>query len=452
MRRFRPYTALGLLLTASLPVHSQERASERAGVDLFDFRSSEARPDPETLAGPPTLYRAAEAKLSENAFDPAAEMPLRRMEAAVQSIFNLPSLRFQRAVTQRILAGPQWGDVLIAEWAVDEPLGKGSIILIDTPYFSDYMLRLSGCKIGSRADLADFLRTLVLSWRPIAPLPRQNQVVQMQWPAPTMALPASFPRVAYFQGSQLGTSPFLFISDFRFSGRLEGKEWYLHFGIGKSNAVNPPSGEPSTVPAFIPERFPQLTDLVKSWGAGEIRHEVGHEVRPFEATPSFTDRRDQILIAELARRGLPDEQVADLLTDVQPVPENYELRLGSFIRGYEAGKGSWLDLFGPALKAYEGVGPLADSTVLNLFADAGRRSCPLEVEQQALDTLRKGVFSRGPFSYLGKCSTSLQTVATLEGLSAGDETFEKSKAGAIAMIRQRIANPGKRPLRPAPAK
>jgi hypothetical protein len=68
------------------------------------------------------------------------------------------------------------------------------------------------------------------------------------------------------------------IADSGFDGILEGKEWYIHFAIG--NNYN--AGLRDGTLGFIPERFPLLTDLVKSWGSGQIRREVGHEVRPFE--------------------------------------------------------------------------------------------------------------------------------------------------------------------------
>jgi hypothetical protein len=399
-------------------------------------------PDP-----PDVIYRNAEAKFSQLAFDPAAEKLLRGAEAVTKAVFNVPSLHFEKAVTERVLSRPQWGDVLIAEWSIDEAFGKGTIILTATPYFSDYAMRLSDCKIGSQAELAAFLQAFIGRPGSKAPLDTANKAVQMLWPKPTVGY--SFSGVPFFAGSRLGTSQLPLIADFNFWGQLRDKEWYLHFGIGKSYST----GGVSAGLAYIPERFPPLADLIKSWGSGQIRREVGDPVKPFEGVPAFTDRRDQILIAELARRGLSDEQVADLLTDVHPAPKSYGLRLRSFIGGYvDSGKGPWLAVFAPALKAYEGVGPAADAGVLELFSDAGRLSCPASVEQQALDVLKKGVFSRGPFAYLGRCSTSLQTVAALESLSPGDEAFEKSRAGVIAMIRQRIANPRKGPIRPGQAK
>jgi hypothetical protein len=145
--------------------------------------------------------------------------------------------------------------------------------------------------------------------------------------------------------------------------------------------------------------------------------------------------------------------MSDLLTDVKPIPEDYKMRLQSLIGGYIAsGKGPWLDVFQPALKAYDGVGPLADDAMFDLFGRALNQGCPAAVEQQAIDVLKKGVFSRGPLGYLGRCSTSLQTITTLEGLSTGNEAFEKSRTGAIAMIRQHIANPRRFPVKPSVAK
>jgi len=269
--------------------------------------------------------------------------------------------------------------------------------------------------------------------------------VSFQLPPTTVSVHQNFSAIPLFSRSRLGTQSTPMIAAFSFTGILEGKEWYIHFGIG--NNYN--AGARDGTLGFIPERFPLLTDLVKSWGSGQIRREVGREVRPFEGVPAFTEGRDTILIAELARRGLSSEEMSDLLTDVRPIPDEYRSRLQSLISGYLAShKGPWLDVFEPALKAYDSVGSAADAAMFDLFGRALNQGCPTAVEQQALDTLKKGVFSRGPFAYLGRCSTSLQTIAALEGLSPRDDAFEKSKAGAIAMIRQHIANPRRFPVKP----
>jgi hypothetical protein len=458
--------ALGLgLIGPNVPVRSQERPQGAPPPEPFDFKSSGAGPSQGVLDGPRMAYRAAEAKFSGNAFDPGAERLLRGMEAFTTRVFNVPSLHFERAVTQRVLSGPQWGDVLVAKWSIDEAFGKGSIILTNTPYFSDYSMRLSDCRVESQAGLIAFLHALMAprgggappgkeaTPAPPAPAPASASTTRapagFHLPPTSVSVPASFPAVPYFQGSRLGTQSTPMIADFGFAGILDGKDWYIHFGVG--NNYN--AGARDGTLGFIPERFPPLTDLVKSWGSGQIRREVGREVRPFEVVPAFTYGRDEILIAELARRGLSGEQMSDLLTDVKPTPEEYKSRLQSLISGViQSGKGGWLDVFQPAVKAYDGLGPIADAAMSDLFGRAANQGCPAAVEQQALDVLKKGVFSHGPFAYLGRCSTSLQTIATIEGLSPGDDAFEKSKAGTIAMIRQHIANPRRFPVKPGAAK
>jgi len=427
------------LIALGPPVRSQAVA----GQEQFDLRVSGPSPDQQAPNGPAmprAMYRATEAKLSENSFDPAAERLLHGMEAVTRRVFNVPSLHLQRDATQRVPSGQQWGDVLIAEWGIDEAFGKGSIILTNTPYFSDYTMRLSDCKIESQADLLAFLNALMAPRRGGAPQGQQTAPTPsssvpasvattrafagFELPPTTVSVPANFPAVPLFSGSRLGTSSTPMIAAFSFTGMLEGKDWYIHFDIGNNYNAGPRDG----TLGFIPERFPPLTDLVESWGSGQIRREVGREARPFEGVPPFTGGRDQILIAELVRRGISGEQMSDLLTDVKPIPEEYKSRLQSLIGGYlESGKGPWLDVFQPALKAYEGAGFVADAAMLDLFGRAANQGCPVPVEQQAIDVLKKGVFSRGPFAYLGKCSTSLRTVATLEGLSPGNEAFEKSK-------------------------
>jgi hypothetical protein len=200
------------LIAPSLPTYSQELA----GQEPFDFSVSGPAPDRAVLSGPTmpqVMYRAAEARFSENVFDPAAERLLRGMEVVTKRVFNVPSLHFQRAVTQRVLSGPQWGDVLIAEWSVNEAFGKGSIILTNTPYFSDYTMRLSDCKIASQADLVVFLHALMAPRGGLAP-PGKEAAPASPAPAPasaatTRGVPCRFPASANWRlrARELSRSP-----------------------------------------------------------------------------------------------------------------------------------------------------------------------------------------------------------------------------------------------------
>ena len=103
-------------------------------------------------------------------------------------------------------------------------------------------------------------------------------------------------------------------------------------------------------------------------GFAQVRGEVGRQVKPFDGGPDYTSDRDQALIAELVRRGLSEAQVIELLTDVQPTPDAYNLRLGAVIQGFrDAGTTSFVSRsFLPALREYERIGPVASKSVATL--------------------------------------------------------------------------------------
>jgi hypothetical protein len=409
---------------------------------IFAYKMVTAEPNatvPGATGTPSVMFRAAEARLSANGYDPAAGVLLRGAEMYTKSIFNLPSLHFQRAATERVLSGPQRGDVLIAEWGVQESFGKGTVVLTDTPYYSYYELRLSECKIESRADLAAFINAL-LGWRedhPSVPAPNRERIQVGPFPPSELRVSPNFPATHSFSGSAFSASPNFFVADFEFVGVIEGGEWLLDFGIGKSG-----SEKFLGVPPWIPERFPPLAELVKPWSFGEVRRELGAPVKPFELTPAFTYNRDSILIAELVRRGLTEDQVIDLLTDVDKTPDAYRLRLASLTGAFEvSGKRSFAQIFfEPALQTYEQIGPMADQSVTSLFGQASLH-CSATLEARAAGVLRKGTFIAGPLDYLQKCSSSRGTITMLENMSLPTQALERTKALAVTQIRFRVEHP-----------
>jgi hypothetical protein len=185
--------------------------------------------------------------------------------------------------------------------------------------------------------------------------------------------------------------------------------------------------------------------LAKSWNSVQIRRAVGDPVQPFGGAASFTGNRDEILIAELMRRGLTNQEISDLLTDVRPATAaNYEERLRSFIGGLRvSGEVSVMGIFETALSAYERAGATAESAVGLLFGRAAMGYCPAAVEPRALELLAKGVFVITPLGYLQRCSRSPQTVTKLESMSFSPEKLETARVNAIAAIRKNIQNPNK---------
>ena len=109
------------------------------------------------------FFHDASSELTSGAFDPLAQPLLESAEAFTRRIFQVPTLKFVRSVTSR----GEGGDVILAEWTFNEPL-KGSVILRDTPVFSQYLFRLSGYTVQSQEDIQTLLsKLLVLSQPPI---------------------------------------------------------------------------------------------------------------------------------------------------------------------------------------------------------------------------------------------------------------------------------------------
>jgi len=415
------------------PVRGQEAITYRV-------LAENAKPGSEPSVS--TRFREAEAKISQGAYDPAADNLLRGAERLTKVIFNVPSLQLQRAITERVYAGAQRGDVLIAEWKIQEPFGRGMVVLTDTPYFSNYALRLAACTIRSRTDLAAFLDT-ALSWGKdpaISPMAKSSKMART--PGMTVSIPTGQP-ISFFRGDVFRGSPYPGVADFDFEGLFENGDWFFHFRIGKSGTERYLG-----VPPWIPERFPRLSELVKTWSFNQILGEIGNAVQPFAGGPDFTGLRDAILIAELVRRGISDDQVIELLRD--PGPSHYDTRLVAVSKGFrDAGSEFIRRYFDPALRLYEDIGPGADRAVEGLFRNASMECSP-EFEMQAMAVLKRGVFAHGPLIYLGGCSTSRETMAALEAIQMPTKEKADMKERVLHSIQLRIEHPRK-PLNRAPA-
>jgi hypothetical protein len=429
MKRVAPTNLILLLCVVGAGAHAfgQEsiRYQVRPGVQLH----------PGTPDGPDTRFQEAEAKLSIGTYDPAAGALLEGTEKFTKALFHLPSLKLQRAVTERVPAGRQRGDVLVAEWTVEEQFGRGSIILTDTPYYSKFALRLSDCQIRSQAELTTFLDSLISVGRQTTPLPGPDLPGRM-------SVSMNSPAITWFDGRTIPYSPYPFIADFGFSALLVGKEWLLEFRVGRSR-----SSSFYPVPPWVPERFPPLSELIKSWSSDRVRNEIGNPVKPFEGAPDFTADRDRILMGELASRGLAPAQVTEFLTNGPATADGYGQRLSLLIGGFAAAGMSFeKQYFTPTLATYDHIGPVADGAVTVLFraASAAGHGCSQEFESQAFAEIKKGIFLQGPINYAAVCSSSPETLAALEAadMPAGD--LERSKEFAARQIRNRIEHPRKR--------
>jgi hypothetical protein len=384
---------------------------------------------PGTPDGPDTRFQEAEAKLSSGTYDPAADALLLGTEKFTKALFHVPSLKFQRAVTERVPAGPRRGDVLIVEWTLQEQFGKGSIILTDTPYFSAFVLRVSECQIHSQAGLTTFLDSLISVGRQTTPLPGPDLPGRM-------SVSMNSPAITWFNGWTIPYSPYPSIADFGFSALLVGTEWVLEFRVGRSR-----SSSFYPVPPWVPERFPPLSELIKSWSSDRIHNEIGNPVKPFEGAPDFTADRDRILMGELASRGLAPAQVTEFLTKGPATADGYSQRLSLLIAGFAAAGMSFeKQYFTPTLATYDHIGPVAGAAVTVLFraASAAGHGCSPKVESQALAEIKKGIFLQGPINYAAVCSSSPETLAALEVANMPTGDLEKSKEFATRQIRNRI--------------
>lgn len=373
---------------------------------LFDI-TNKNRPD--------TRYRAAEKQLSEGAFDPAAQSLLTASGQFTKAVFHLSSLSFNRAITFK----DEQGDSFIVEWSFEESFSKGSVILVDHPTMSYYHFRLPGFRIAAREDVDRLISALVVYNKP--PVDVRPERSRFKVTGNPGAL-ASF---------SWGFDPYIpsanpYLRNFFILGVSDPDSWYVTVGVGKALTAKYYPVKP-----FIPERFPPVDELARSWSSEQIRAEL----RKWLKEDAF-GHRQEILLNELVGRGITTEQTLDLLGDVPPGREYDRLiRLIGALR--RNGQGSALrTFFEPALRMYEQKGRPANSAVERLFASAVRMCAPA-FEQQALRVLREGVFLRGPIHYLSACSVSQEAI---EAIQAAPEVrgSPTAKSHAARSIQQRI--------------
>ena len=413
-------------------------ASAQSAIE-YERLAGLASPAPGSPSPLARMLQDAEARIVANGFDEPDEL-LQSAAKLTHSIFEMPSLHRQKAAIDRISGGDAWGDNLLVEYTFQEGFGEGLILLVDTPYESHYLLRVRGGRMSTQSDLTAFLRT-ALVWEK-EPLTLRDPALAPQGaalggalhgPALRIILPSDRVDIIHFIGDvAMPRSPYSHVADILIEGALQSDGWYLSLVVGKSL-----TGRYFAAPPRIPERFPPLSDRVKSWSSPQIRAEVGRHVRPFNDSPDFTGDRDRILIAELARRGLTDDDIINLLGSPEVAPEDRLLAL--ILALDDAGATPLVKrVFTQALEIYRRLGPQGNDSVTRLFKAAANRHCEANVESQALDVLREGVFQRGPLSYLASCSTSGETVAALGSMRLPTPDLEEQREFTLQSIRRRI--------------
>ncbi|MBL8233632.1 MAG: hypothetical protein JNL98_34365 [Bryobacterales bacterium] len=378
------YTGLMFLcLTLTLCASGQDRIRFReASVRLGGL---EARPD--------ALFREAAAEIERGQLEVSAQPLLRATTSFTQEIFRVPGLQFEKAVTLR-RTGDIWseGDVLLARWRVDEPYGRGTLIVEDTPAVWRYYLRMTDCSLRSREALGEFWSQFVLF--DAAPLNARSVTIE------TQAIPNE---TGDFQ-AEFGTFPSAVgvIRSVYVSGLTRGSECFVRIQAGKKFRSSSYPYAP-----FVPERFPPLDELMKSWSTTKIRSEVGTRFS------LISEDRDEVLITEFARRGMSAEEFVDLLRNVPPgfVQTRMQVVLRALGKvGVSPLPLSYLD---SALAFFEGAYPRREDSVESLFRYAST-TCTPHFEQRALRLLKSGLFHQGPLRYLGECGVSEDVLAVVE--------------------------------------
>jgi hypothetical protein len=358
--------------------------------------------------------QASEKELAEGVFDPKAATILDAAGEFTRAVFNLPSLRLVRAVTHQ-----DNGDVLVVRWSVDEAFTKGTVYLQDSPYVSRYELCLTN-GVATKEDVAAFVSKLIIF--------RKTPINLMFREAIEILLPENRPIGAFFVNTTLSSTGKT--HEFSIRAAQYEKDWLVEVLVGKSFTE---SYYP--VQAFIPERFPPLSDLMKSWSFERIWSEVGTPVGP-HSWEDYSENRDRIRISELIRRGVSKEQFGELLRTADSALLQRRAAVVMSALG-AAGEGPSLNrYFEPALATYERIGPAADSAVQTVFLSASR-ACATPYEATAMRLLKEGIFVEGALLYLGQCSTSKETLQTIESFSAPNE-LRPQKETALNSIRARI--------------
>jgi hypothetical protein len=321
---------------------------------------------------PDVLLQAAQKELAGGVFDPRADLLLKAAEGFTKDVFNFSTLTFLRAITYR----NDNSDEVIVEWTFKGSGTGGTLVLRDTPFLSEYTMRFKDCACRTREDLSGLLTGLVV-WakRPV------------NLGAININLPASYPNSAFWGSPPQPSSEVEVIRDFNLRGLVKDQDLYLHINVGKAFTE---SYYP--VAPFIPERFPPLTELLQLWSSRRIWGELGRPAGPSKDV-DLSEIRDEVLITELARRGLSEDEFVELLRNVRP----YRLysRARDVIESLHKA-GNAMDFnryFEAALRMYQGLGPSAGNAVAELFRQRFRRTgCAEQLEADSLRLLRENVF------------------------------------------------------------
>jgi hypothetical protein len=362
---------------------------------------------------PPTkLFQAAEARLATEPFDQRAESLLQSADAFTRALFHLSGAKLDRFATYR---SPD-GDCLVASWSFGEP--ANTALVNDTPYQSIYSFRIRGARHLAADGLVSFLRELIIFDEPPLKLNAGELSIDVDPVSST---------VLYFTGRTSSRSPYSLARDLQVSASTDERDWYISVIVPKVYAK---SYYPE--PLLIPERFPPLSELLKSWSFDHIWSEVGvHGVSL--VADLWADRRDQQLIAELFRRGLSQPQFVDLLVSKDVIDLRDRLREVWWGASEAHAEVLYAGYGAAALRSYAQIGPRAEESAQAYFIG----DCSPEFDSLAKATLKEQVYWTGPIRYISRCSNSTDDLRMLETLAVPDRASESWKF-AVGQMRGRL--------------
>ena len=274
-------------------------------------------------------------------------------------------------------------------WKFDESFGKGDLVLIDDPFDSNYWFRFSAPPTPTSSDLVKKILGLITWGTPqLSVGPGKYFYIHM---------PADGAAQNHFSVETL-LSPYSNSKlHFGMTGFEDQGVWLINVSIGKQLVNNN-----YPVPPLVPERFPPLNELARTWSSRRIWHEVG---ATYAKENDLSRYRDRVLIDELVDRGLTTDQIVGLMinTDVPNLAVRAQVVFDS-LREHGKARAVVPAIFAPVLEFYERTGARATGATDGLFLAASVDCGGEEMDGAALRVLASGLAEEYPLVYLSKCS------------------------------------------------
>lgn len=408
MFRLSPLAVLALQWSAAVYPQNPPRITIHRHRATIDDKQLRIDPDPGVE------FNDAAMELAKGVPDPRGAPLLKDAGTFTGAVFNLPGSSLQNAVVYR--SGE--GDCMLAQWSFNEEPGRGSVILRDTPFWSYYYFHLpSGA--ARTADDVDRFATRLMTWEktPLS-LHRLQVSVTLQ-----------NEDVLWFSSIVGDIVPTALVSLFQMKGINRGGDLFATVQIGKWH-----TRVIYSVASYVPERVPPLTEQVRNWGNEKLARELPKV--PFPSAGSANSARSKIIASELWRRGIAEDEFAELLRGKSSGEIAY--RADVLIDQYWSARNQVLpaSYISAALSMYETLGEEAASAA-GRFLWQNPDSCRHDLEPMALRLFRAGRFQGAAVSYFSSCSASDEVISVLR--SDLHRTFP-SQAGeeAVARIRARV--------------